>query len=209
MALRLESFSYLWLNLFSGDKDMKIIDLSPHDEHAIQQVAALLVEVFTPYAWSNVEEALEEVRESLESKRISRIAIDDNRTILGWVGGVPEYDGNVWELHPIVVRPEYQRQGIGRQLVADLERQVRERGGVTLMLGTDDHASLTSLGGIDLYPDVLDHLMNIRNPGGHPYEFYQKVGFTIVGVIPDANGPGKPDILMAKSLTGSWSDNEG
>ncbi len=40
----------------------------------------------------------------------------------------------------------------------------------------------------------------IRNPGGHPYEFYQKLGYVIVGVVPDANGFGKPDIYMAKSL---------
>ncbi|MFC1716766.1 GNAT family N-acetyltransferase [Candidatus Poribacteria bacterium] len=179
---------------------MKIIDLPPQDEHAIEQVAALLVEVFTPYSWSTMEEALEEVRESLVSERISRIAVDSKRTILGWIGGIPEYDGNVWELHPLVVRPKYQRQGIGRQLVADLEEQAKARGGVTLTLGTDDHANLTSLGGIDLYPNVLEHLMNIRNLKGHPYEFYQKVGFTIVGIMPDANGPGKPDIYMAKCL---------
>ena len=161
---------------------MRIIDLPPQDDHAIGQVAALLVEVFTPYAWSTMEEALEEVRESLGSERISRIAVDSKRTILGWIGGVPEYNeyDNVWELHPLVVRPKYQRQGIGRQLVADLEEQVRARGGVTLTLGTDDHANLTSLGGIDLYPNVLEHLMNIRNLKRHPYEFYQKVGFTIV-----------------------------
>jgi aminoglycoside 6'-N-acetyltransferase I len=29
---------------------------------------------------------------------------------------------------------------------------------------------------------------------------YQKCGFLIVGVMPDANGPGKPDILMAKRI---------
>ena len=113
---------------------MKIIDLPPQDEHAIGQVAALLVEVFTPYSWSTMEEALEEVRESLVSERISRIAVDSRRTILGWIGGIPEYDGNVWELHPLVVRPKYQRQGIGRQLVAALEEQGRARGGVPLTL---------------------------------------------------------------------------
>ena len=43
-------------------------------------------------------------------------------------------------------------------------------------------------------------LPNIRNLNNHPYEFYLKVGFAIVGVIPDANGPGKPDIMMAKSV---------
>lgn len=29
-------------------------------------------------------------------------------------------------------------------------------------------------------------------------EFYQKMGFAIVGVMPDANGIGKPDIYIAK-----------
>jgi aminoglycoside 6'-N-acetyltransferase I len=53
---------------------------------------------------------------------------------------------------------------------------------------------------VDLYPDVLEHLANIKNLRGHPYEFYQKIGFSIVGVMPDANGPGKPDIYMAKRV---------
>ena len=34
----------------------------------------------------------------------------------------------------------------------------------------------------------------------HPYEFYVKMGYKIVGVIPDANGIGKPDIWMAKRV---------
>jgi len=45
--------------------------------------------------------------------------------------------------------------------------------------------------------------VHIRNLGRHPYEFYQKLGYVIVGVIPDANGLGKPDILMAKSVARS------
>jgi len=35
---------------------------------------------------------------------------------------------------------------------------------------------------------------------GHLFAFYQRVGFEVLGVIPDANGPGKPDILMAKRV---------
>jgi len=45
---------------------------------------------------------------------------------------------------------------------------------------------------------VLGKARRIRNLHGHPYEFYEKLGYTVVGVLPDANGPGKPDIFMAK-----------
>lgn len=59
---------------------------------------------------------------------------------------------------------------------------------------------LTTMGNVDLYPDVFKHIAEIKNLHRHPYEFYQKSGFSIVGVIPDANGFGKPDILMAKCV---------
>ncbi len=59
---------------------------------------------------------------------------------------------------------------------------------------------MTSLSGVDLYSNVLEHLANIKNLRGHPYAFYQKLGFVIVGVLPDANGVGKPDIFMAKQV---------
>lgn len=182
---------------------MQIIDLTPTNEAAIQQTAELLVEGFkemAPEAWPTLAAALEEVHESFGEGRLSRIAVDATGLVLGWVGGISAYDGNVWELHPLVVRPGRQRQGIGRALVADLEQQVRARGGFTIQLGTDDVGNMTSLSGIDLYPNVLEHLLNIRNLRGHPYEFYQKCGFVLVGALPDANGPGKPDIFMAKSV---------
>ncbi len=60
---------------------------------------------------------------------------------------------------------------------------------------------MTTLAGVNLYPHVFEHIAKIRNLRGHPYEFYQKCGFVIVGVMPDANGLGKPDIYMAKSVT--------
>jgi aminoglycoside 6'-N-acetyltransferase I len=182
---------------------MDIIDLRPDDEKAIEQVSALLFETFKehwPDAWPTIESAIAEVMDSFGSDRISRIAVDDNGTVLGWVGGICQYSGNVWELHPLVVRSNYQRQGIGKALVFDLEAQVRQRGGLTLWVGTDDEDGMTSLANTNLYPNVWEHVVQIKNLRGHPYEFYQKCGFVIVGVMPDANGIGKPDIYMAKSV---------
>jgi aminoglycoside 6'-N-acetyltransferase I len=178
-----------------------IADLVPGDEEAVRQTAELLVKGFRddwPEAWPDMDAALREVRESFGEDRISRVALDRSGVVLGWIGGIPSYDGNVWELHPLVVRPDLQRRGIGRALVADLEERVRERGALTLWLGSDDDTGMTTLSGVDLYPNVLEHLANIENLRGHPYEFYQKLGFSIIGAMPDANGPGKPDIYMAK-----------
>ena len=185
---------------------MEIIDLLPGNEDAIRQCATLLVEVFRehhPNAWPDMDSARQEVQESLAEDRISRIAVGDAGLVLGWIGGISQYDGHAWELHPIVVRPEHQGRGVGRALVAELEEQVRQRGGSTIFLGTDDENNQTSLGGIDLYPNVFEHVANIRNLNNHPYEFFQKVGFVITGVMPDANGFGKPDIFMAKRVAGA------
>jgi len=182
---------------------MRIIDLQPKDEEAIRQAAALLVSGFKehwPAAWPDLGAALKDVHEMLGAGRICRVAVDGGGPLLGWIGGIEQYRGNVWELHPIVVRPDRQRRGIGRALVADLEDRVRERGGITITLGTDDEDNMTTLSGIDPYPNVWEHIANIRNLRGHPYEFYMKLGYVITGIIPDANGMGRPDILMSKRV---------
>ena len=180
-----------------------IIDLDPNNATHIEQAAVLLVagfKTFAPSAWPDLPSALEEVHEALEPEKICRVVLDETGTVVGWIGGVPHYDGRVWELHPLVVDPAQQGKGIGRALVADLEALVRQRGGLTIMLGTDDEIGQTSLGGVDLYPDIAGQISAIRNLHGHPYEFYQKCGFVIYGLLPDANGFGKPDILMAKRV---------
>jgi len=182
---------------------MRITDLRPDNEEAIRQAATLLVKSFEehwPNAWPDMDAALKEVQESFGAGRISRVAVDESGAVLGWVGGVTQYNGNVWELHPLVVRLDCRGKGIGRALVADLEDRVRERSGLTIWVGTDDEDNMTTLSGVDLYPNVLEHCAKIRNLRGHPYEFYQKLGFVIVGVMPDANGLGKPDIYMAKRV---------
>src|SRR4030095_3572073 len=113
---------------------MKIITLSPDNATLIQQTAQLMVDAFRehwPDAWPNIEEGLKEVHEMLESERICRVAVDENGNLLGIIGGIPGYDGHVWELHPLAVQPSLQGQGIGRALVQDLEEQVRLKGALT------------------------------------------------------------------------------
>lgn len=180
---------------------MRIIDLRSGDGEAIQQCAALMVGSLL--CWPDLPSATEEVGAAVTPGKICRMAVDEAGQALGWTGARPEYDGKTWELHPLIVRADSRRQGIGRALVADLEQRVREQGGATLYLGTDDEDGGTTLSGVDLYPNLFQRLAEIRNLRDHPYEFYQKVGFIIVGAIPDANGFGKPDILMAKRV-GEW-----
>jgi aminoglycoside 6'-N-acetyltransferase I len=182
---------------------MKIVAVRREDADLVRQDAELLVDGFKDTgstSWPDLKAASKEVREALSKDHICLAAVDDGGALVGWIGGIREYDGHAWELHPLVVKRDLRGRGVGRALVAGLEARVRELGGTTIYLGTDDENGRTSISGTDLYPDVLQKLSQIRNPGDHPYGFYQKVGFTVVGVIPDANGFGKPDILMAKRV---------
>jgi aminoglycoside 6'-N-acetyltransferase I len=183
---------------------MNIISLLPDHDHLIQQAAQLLVDTFRehwPEAWPTHEEGLEEIHEMLESERICRIAVDEQGNLLGMIGGIPDYDGNVWELHPLAVQPSLQGQGFGRALVEDFEEQVRAKGGLTITLGSDDEDNMTSLSNVNLYEDLWEKIRDVRNYKNHPFEFYQKMGYIITGIVPDANGRGKPDILMAKRVS--------
>lgn len=181
---------------------IQVIDLDLADEASIQQAAEVVVAAFRGQAhgWDTLDAALAEVRESFGDGRLSLVALDEAGCVIGWVGGVRQYEGHTWELHPLAVHPDAQGRGAGRALVAALEGRVRALGGRNLWLTTDDGRGLTSLDGIDLYPAVLDHLQTLRDVGGHPIAFYLKCGFTITGVIPDAYAPGHHELVLAKRL---------
>ena len=160
----------------------------------VDDAARLLVDAFE--SWPTPAIAREEVERVLRDG--FAFAAVDAGALLGWIGGLPEYDGNVWELHPLVVRRDARRRGIGRRLVEAFESEARARGAFTATLGTDDVDGSTSLANVDLYRDIPGHIRELR--GSHPFLFYQKLGYVVTGVMPDANGPGKPDIYMSKRL---------
>lgn len=179
--------------------DFTISQMPPGDEDGVRQ-AAELIHVAWPDWKETHEEAVAEVREALQLGRICLVARDRD-VVLGWVGAIPAYD-YAWELHPLVVRAGDRGRGVGRALVAALEEELRSRGAPTVYLGTDDDGPTagTSAWGADLFPDPLAHAAQLES-FDHPTGFYRKLGYAVVGLIPDANGPGKPDILMAKRLT--------
>lgn len=205
-----------------------MIDLALASSRIQEQAARLLVEGFlAPRGWPNLQAAhaevaavlaagfaraavMDELRETdhfpgpaSSPMEVRRDAKTHSEQLLGWVGGIPSsaYEGRVWELHPMVVRMESRRLGIGRALVAAFESEARRRGAITATLGTDDDSGMTSLAGVDLYADLPQRIAEARDLGrDHPFLFYRKLGYVITGVMPDANGPGLPDIYMSKSL---------
>jgi len=179
-----------------------IVDLTLDSRQQIEQTALLLLDAFRNRTddWQDIESARQEVLASLAQDRLSRVMVDESGITLGWIGGIPMYRGRVWEIHPLVVSPSHRRRGLGQALVEDLERLVAARGALTLWAGSDDEHNETTLSGADLYSDIQGTIQRIRNLGDHPYEFYLRLRFRIAGVLPDANGHGKPDIFLAKRV---------
>ena len=178
---------------------VRIVDLAS-DPAFVDGAAALLHDAFRGRSsdWQDLDSARAEVCESLEERRVSRVAIDGG--VIGWIGAIPLYGGKVWEVHPLVVASSHRRRGVGRSLIEDIEKTAAERGALTLFTGSDDENDETSLSSADLYRDVATAIRDVRNFKQHSYEFYLRVGFKIVGVLPDANGVGKPDIFLAKRV---------
>ena len=150
--------------------------------------------------WPDFEAAMQEVRECVAAPNIC-IGLCDGGELLGWVGLRPMYK-TTWELHPMVVSPASQKSGIGRMLIAELEKKAGEQGIIGIVLGTDDEHDQTSLSQVDIDSEnIFREITNIRNLRRHPFEFYKKCGYSIVGIIPNANGCRKPDIWMWKDIS--------
>lgn len=180
---------------------VRIEELYATAEIRVEETARMLHTTFAPLgAWATMAEARQEVLESFNADHISRVAIDADGAVVGWIGAIREYDGLVWQLHPIVVDEAKRRRGVGRALVFDLEAIITARGGLTLWAGSDDLAGETSLGGVDLYSALPAAFNEVRSWGHHPLPFYHRLGFHVIGVMPDANGPGRPDIFLGKRL---------
>jgi len=181
---------------------MEIVPFARLDTVQLERAAEILVKAFrhAPSAWKKIADARAEVSTFLDDPDRLGLAALDQGSLLGWIGGL-KTTPQAWELHPLAIDPHYQRRGLGSLLVATLEEHARCEGVGTIWLGSDDDFGGTSLHGVDVYPDVFRHLARLSVTEGHPFTFYRKHGYTVVGMLPDVNGFGKPDILMAKRIS--------
>lgn len=179
---------------------VRIVEFASLDAIQLAQAGRILREALpSPAAYKAPGEAEVEVaRMGAGLDRFGYAALAGSE-LAGWIGAVPGYSHSL-ELHPLAVDPPWQRQGVGTALIAALEERARALGFLAIHLGADDDFGGTSLYGAELFPGVLDKAATIVAGDRHPLEFYRRCGFEVVGLIPNANGRGKPDILMSKAI---------
>ncbi len=181
---------------------MKLVAFEDLTEVQLAGAAWVLREAFAHIpAYQDPGEAAYEVSTFLTDPDRFAIAAVEDGEVIGMIGGIRSYSHGL-ELHALAVDPPRQGGGVGAALVAALETRAAQDGKLTIYLGTDDEFGGTSLFGQDVYPDPLAALATIT-PGEarHPFFFYRKLGYVAVGIFPDANGFGKPDIFMAKRIS--------
>lgn len=177
-----------------------ILDLDPDDASLREHLAVIACDaaaINAPLWLPTLDDAREEVDAATAEGQVARVLFDDAGSPVAWASCVHRYD-RVWELHPMVVAPAHHRRGHGTALARDIERQAAIRGASVLVLSTSDATHATSLSDTDLYADPIGALGSLTFEKDHPVRFWQKIGYTVVGVVPDAEGPGIPSISLAR-----------
>lgn len=179
----------------------KIIDLKASDLDRIVAISGFLFDCFQKYSpkWlPDQEHCIKQIHDSFNVDRRSRVMLNEDGQPVGWIGAI--IDDDSWEIHPIAVSPDHQGRGVGKMLVADIEDLARSTGAVSVWAGTSDETNSTSFSRIDLYNELTRAFENIEAPDDHPIKFWLKIGYSLVGVMPDDEGLGQPSIHFAKRL---------
>lgn len=187
---------------------MQLQSIEELDADDRERLATIVLEGFAehaPDAWPTIELAREEIDDYFErEKRLSRVVRLDDDALAGWIAAHHAW-GHVWEIHPLVVAPEHRGRGLGRELVLAIEGLIWERDALVIDLGTSDETNSTTVGGIDICADPVRALASFRCLEPHAAGFWLKMGYSLVGFVPDAEGPGRPTIRFAKTRPASVS----
>jgi aminoglycoside 6'-N-acetyltransferase I len=172
-----------------------------------EQAVKVLLEAFpADEMWPDLDEkiALKTVEFCISNKNIC-IGMKVGNDLAGWVCIRPKYvkikNEETWELHPLVISPRYKGKGYGKILMEEIEKIAQEKNIIGIILSSGDEANKTSLSEKEISGiNILEEIKNIRNYKNHPYEFYQKCGYSIIGIVPNAYGLKKTDIWLWKDI---------
>lgn len=178
-----------------------LVSLEALDARVLEALARITLAAAREHSpdWlADLDDASEQLSEARAPGKVARVVVANGEPI-GWVAAAPAW-GQIWDLHPLIVAIDHQRRGHGRRLVRTIEQIAAASGALTMTLGTSDTTGATSLAGVDLYEDTFAQLaaMQVRRP--HPVSFWVRLGYRITGVIPDAEGRGKPSIQLSRRL---------
>ena len=178
----------------------KIVDLRSLDTSQLESVAALTHAAAREHAptWlPTIADAHVTIAEARD--RFGRVMLGADGSPIGWIAAGHAW-GRIWDLHPLIVDVAHQRRGVGRTLVREVEREATRAGALVLSLGTSDTTHATSVSEVDLFDEPLRRLASLSFRASHSTQFWLRIGFKLVGVIPDAEGPGQPSLQLAKRL---------
>jgi D-alanine-D-alanine ligase len=158
-------------------RDVRIRSLLISDKHMLLEILAAC-QMFRPDEIEVADEILVEASQDGDSGDYRVLVAEAAGQPIGWSchGRVPLTDGT-YDLYWIAVHPEYQRQRVGRILLAEIERQLGQAGGRWLLAETSSIAAYEKTRG-----------------------FYEKAGFTIVGDVADFYRAGDGRITYGKRL---------
>lgn len=177
--------------------------IDPENVAQIDALTQLTYEAFKVHApsWlTNKNEAKRRVLQATETGRLNRVLVDAEAQPIGWIGVIPVNHGRIWEIHPLVVSLLMQKRGYGRMLVTEVQRLAKSHEVLGLLAGTSDETGATPLYQIDLYVDPLKAMAALTGTEDHPVGFWMRLGFKVVGIVPDADGRGRPGISLAKRV---------
>jgi aminoglycoside 6'-N-acetyltransferase I len=172
--------------------------VAPGDDSFLEDAAALLAEVYPGYV-ERPEDAFAEVERVMNEDAVFIVRVLEGE-LVGLIGARLTHGDTGYELFPHVVHPDEQNQGLGTVLLYMLEQELARRGATVLFLAVEDEYGDTTLFDKELFDDPFPAIRDMKALAWHPFVFYRRRGFQVYGVIPDAFGVGKPDILMAKQI---------
>ena len=173
--------------------------MGQEDASLLRGVADILVAALPAIYVGAVTSALADVVQ-FAPEDLSLVARDGDGAPIGWLRAEHFAGQASAEIKLVAVHPARGRQGVGRTLVMAAEERMRAAGCVTMLTTVGDTRGRTNLYGLDVTEDAPHLLASFRCHIDHPAGFFLRVGYRLVGILPDAYGPGKHDFTLARRI---------